>query len=142
MQAYNSLEAYRAAKVAAADAKRDATAVIAAEGTHTLPEHCDKAAIRKVFTQLSKANPKARAILDDLDGAKLFADAEAERQKKRDEKARKAAESLKHAIDRHIDKIIHDDKRRALLMLEVNAAEELSMLAAQAAQSGNVEAVA
>jgi hypothetical protein len=139
MQAYNSLEAYRAAKLATTTAKREANAVISAEGTHTLPEHCDKKAIRKVFTQLSKANPKAKAILEDLDGAAIFAEAETARIEKRKAKMIAEAEALENAVNSRLDAIMADDSRRALLIMEAQAAEEL---ASQAAQSGNVGDVA
>lgn len=136
---YTKLEAYRKAKIDAANAKDDANAVIATEGTHTLPEHCDKAAIEKVFAQLARANKNAKAILGDLDGAKIYADAEKTRQDKRDEKARKAAEALENAINARLDAIMADDTRRALFIAEANAAAEM---AAQASQPGDVAAVA
>jgi hypothetical protein len=139
MQAYNSLEAYRAAKLAATDAKKAANDVIATEVTVTLPEHCDKKAIRKVFTQLAKANKRAVAVLEDLDGAAIFAEAETARIEKRKAKMIAESEALENAINARLDAIMADDHRRALLIMEAQAAEEL---AAQAAQSGNVEYVA
>lgn len=130
---------YIATKTAAATAKREANTAIATDGNHVLPEACDKQAIHKAFTQLARANKNAKAILGDLDGAAIFAEAEQARQEKRDEKARKAAEALENAINARLDAIMADDTRRALLILEAQAAAEL---AAQSAQPGDVENVA
>ena len=136
---YKSLESYRAAKLAAAAAKKEANTAIAIEGTHKLPKHCDHDAIRATFTILARSNKNARAILEDLDGAAIYAEAEAARAEKRKAKAEAEAEALENAINSRLDAILADDNRRALLIMEAQAAEEL---AAQAAQSGDVADVA
>ena len=136
---YQKLEDYRKAKIAAADAKKAANEVIAIEGTHVLPEHCDHDAIRATFTSLAKANKNAKAILEDLDGAAIYAEAEAARIEKRKAKAEAEAEALENAINSRLNAILADDQRRALLIMEAQAAEEL---AAQAAQSDSVADVA
>lgn len=136
---FNILNDYITTKTAAAAARKSANAAIAIDGNHELPEACDKAAIHKAFTSLAKANKKAIAILDGLDGAAIFAEAEAKRKKARDDKREAEAAAFNAAIHAHLDAIMADDTRRALLIMEAQAAEEL---AAQAAQSGEVAATA
>lgn len=136
---YNVLNDYIATKVAASSARKAANAAIAVEGSHVLPAHCDKKAIHKAFTQLARANKNARAIVDGLDGAAIFAEAEAARIEKRKAKMIAEAEALENAINSRLDEIMADDQRRALLILEAHAAAEV---AAQAAQSGKAEASA
>lgn len=139
MQAYKTLDEYRKAKIAVTETKKAANEVIAAEGRHNLPKHCDREAIRATFTSLAKTNKNARAILEDLNGAAIFAEAEAKRVEKRAAKMKAEHDALENAINSRLDEILADDQRRALLILEANAAAEL---AAQAAQSGDVENVA
>ena len=129
MNAYKSLEAYRAAKVAATDAKKAANAVIATEGSHELPEHCDREAILKMFAQLARSNKNSRAIVDGLDGAKIYADAEAKRSEKREAKRKAEAEAFEAALNERIN---------ALLDAELSDA----IAATTSAQSDNVEATA
>ena len=133
------LNDYIATKLAAATAKREANAAISTEGEHALPEHCDKEAILNAFTQLAKANKNARAIVDGIDGAQVYAEAEAKRAEKRVEKMKAESEALETAINARLDAILADDTRRALLIMEAQTAAEL---AAQSAQSGDVENVA
>lgn len=133
------LSDYIKTKTDAAAARKSANDAIATAGTHTLPEACDKQAIRKAFTSLARSNKKAVAILDNLDGAKIFADAEKERAEKRAAKMKAEHEALENAINARLDAIMADDQRRALLIAEATAAAEV---AAQAAQSGDAEAVA
>lgn len=136
---HSYLENYIATKTAAAAARKAANTAIATEGNHTLPEHCDKEAIRKAFTSLARSNKKAIAIVDGLDGAKLYAEAEAARIEKRKAKMKAEHDALETAINARLDEIMADDTRRALLIMEAQAAAEL---AAQAAQPGNVADVA
>lgn len=136
---FNILNNYIATKTDAAAARKAANAAIATEGTHTLPEHCDKDTIVKAFVQLAKSNKNAKAILDGIDGAQVFALAEANRAEKRARKMKAEHNALENAINARLDAIMADDSRRALLIAEAQAAEEL---AAQAAQSGDVAATA
>lgn len=136
---HNELETYISTKTAAAAARKAANSAIATEGTHELPKACDKQAIHKAFTQLARSNKKSVAIVDGLDGAAIFADAEAARIEKRKAKMIAEAEALENAIHARLDAIMADDKRRAMLIMEAQAAAEL---AAQAAQSGDAEATA
>ena len=136
---HNALETYIATKIAAATAKREANAAIATEGSHVLPEACDRDAIHNAFTSLARSNKRAVAIVDGLDGATIYAEAEAARAEKRAAKMKAEHDALENAINARLDAIMADDTRRALLILEAQAAEEL---AAQAAQSDNVENVA
>lgn len=136
---HSYLENYIATKTAAAAARKAANTAIATEGTHVLPEACDKDAIAKAFVQLAKANKNARAIVDGIDGAQVFAEAEARRAEKRAAKMKAEHDALEDAINARLDEIMADDTRRALLIMEAQAAAEL---AAQAAQSGEAEATA
>lgn len=136
---YNILNDYLNTKLAAAAARKSANAAIATDGTHTLPEACDKAAIHEAFTSLARANKQAKAVVDGLNGAAIFAEAEAKRAEKRALKMQAEHEALENAINSRLDEILSDDKRRALLIMEAQAAAEL---AAQAAQPGEVEATA
>ena len=136
---FNILNDYIATKTAAADARKAANVAIATEGNHELPKHCDREAIHKTFIQLAKSNKKAIAIVDGLDGAAIFAEAEAKRQKARDDKREAETAAFNAAIHAHLDAIMADDARRALLIMEAEAAAEV---AAQAAQPGDVENVA
>jgi hypothetical protein len=136
---YNVLYDYIATKTAAANARKPANAAIATAGTHDLPEACDKQAIHKAFTSLARANKKAVAIVDGLDGAAIFAEAETARIEKRKAKMIAEAEALENAINSRLDEIMADDSRRAMLIAEANAAAEL---AAQAGQASDVEYVA
>ena len=136
---YNILNDYVTAKLAAATARKNANTAIATEGNHELPKACDKAAIHKAFTSLARSNKNARAVVDGLDGAAIFAEAEAKRAEKRAAKMKAEHDALENAINSRLDEILADDSRRALLIAEAQTAEEL---AAQAAQSDNVENVA
>lgn len=133
------LSDYIKTKTDAAAARKSANAAIAMEGVYTLPEHCDKDAIAKAFVQLAKSNKNAKAILDGIDGAQVFALAEAKRAEKRAAKLKAEHEALENAINSRLDEIMADDTRRALLIIEAQAAAEM---AAQAAQSGDVADVA
>lgn len=136
---FNILNDYLVTKLAAAAARKTANSAIATDGNHELPEACDKQAIHKAFVSLARANKNARAIVDGLDGATIYAEAEAARIEKRKAKMSAEAEALENAINSRLDAIMADDARRALLILEAQAAAEL---AAQAAQSGDVAATA
>lgn len=136
---YSILNDYVTAKIAAAAARKTANNAIAAEGVHTLPEACDKTEIHKAFVSLARANKGAKAVVDGIDGAALFVKAEAQRAEKRALKLQARHEALENAINSRIDEILADDKRRALLIAEAQAASEL---AAQAAPAGEVEATA
>lgn len=128
---YNILNDYLNTKLAAAAARKAANTTIAADGVHTLPEACDKAAIHKAFTSLARANKHAKAVVDGLDGAKIYADAEAKRAEKRALKMQAEHEALENAINSRLDEILADDKRRALLIMEAQAAAEVAALASQ-----------
>lgn len=136
---FNILNDYIATKTAAAAARKTANSAIAAEGSHVLPEACDREVIHKAFTSLARSNKKAVAIVDGLDGSTIYAEAEAARIEKRKAKMIAEAEALENAINSRLDEILSDDKRRAMLIMEAQAASEL---AAQAAQSDDVEDVA
>ena len=136
---YNILNDYIAAKTAAANARKTANAAISTEGNHVLPEACDREAIHKAFISLARSNKRAVAIVDGLDGAAIFAEAEAARAEKRAAKMKAEYEALENAINSRLDAIMADDTRRALLIMEANAAAEI---AAQAAQSGDVAVTA
>lgn len=136
---YTILNDYVTAKLATATARKAANTAIATDGNHVLPEACDKAAIHKAFTSLARANKNAKAVLDDLNGAAIFAEAEAKRAEKRTAKMKVEHDALENAINSRLDEILADDQRRALLILEAHAAAEL---AAQAAQSDDAVATA
>lgn len=136
---YSTLNHYIAMKLAASTARKSANTAIATEGSHELPEACDREAIHKAFTSLARSNKNARAIVDGLDGATIYAEAEAKRAEKRALKMKAEAEALENAINSRLDAIMADDARRALLILEAQAAAEL---AAQAAQSDDAAATA
>ena len=136
---HNVLNDYIATKTAAANAKKAANTAIATDGNHVLPEACDKAAIHKAFTSLARSNKKAVAIVDGLNGAAIFAEAEAKRAENRAAKMKAEHEALENAINSRLDEILADDSRRALLIAEAQAAAEM---AAQATQSDASEAVA
>lgn len=136
---YNILNDYLNTKLAAAAARKSANAAIATEGSHELPEACDREVIHKAFTSLARSNKNARAIVDGLDGAAIFAEAEAKRAEKRALKLQAEHEALENAINARLDQIMADDTRRALLIMEAQAAAEL---ATQAAQSGDAADVA
>lgn len=136
---HSYLENYIATKTAAAAARKAANTAIATEGNHTLPEHCDKDAIVKAFVSLARSNKKAVAVVDGIDGAQVYAYAEAKRIEKRAAKMKAEHDALETAINARLDEIMADDQRRELLILEAQAAAEV---AAAAAQSGNVEATA
>lgn len=128
---HNILNDYITTKTAAADARKAANTAIATEGDYTLPEACDREAILKAFVSLAKSNKKAVAIVDGLDGAAIFAEAEAKRVEKRAAKMQAEHEALENAINSRLDEIMADDKRRALLIMEAQAAAEVTALAAQ-----------
>lgn len=136
---HSYLENYIATKTAANAARKAANAAIATDGSHVLPEACDKQAIHKAFTSLARANKKAVAIVDGIDGAQVYAEAEAARIEKRKAKMQAEHEALENAINSRLDAIMADDRRRELLILEAQAAAEV---AAQAATAGSVEATA
>ena len=136
---HSILNDYIATKTAAAAARKSANAAIATEGEHVLPEACDKQAIHKAFISLAKANKKAAAIVDGIDGAKIYSEAEAARAEKRAAKMKAEHDALENAINARLDAIMADDTRRALLIMEATAAAEV---AAQAAQSGDVAVTA
>ena len=133
------LNDYVTAKTAASNAPKAANTAIATDGNHVLPEACDREAIHKAFTSLARANKNARAVVDGLDGAAIYAEAEAKRAEKRALKMKAEHDALENAINARLDEILADDSRRALLIMEAETAAEL---AAQAAQPGDVEAVA
>lgn len=128
---YNILNDYLNTKLAAAAARKSANAAISTDGTHTLPEACDKAAIHEAFTSLARANKQAKAVVDGLNGAAIFAEAEAKRAEKRALKMQAEHEALENAINSRLDEILADDSRRALLIAEANAAAEVAALASQ-----------
>ena len=136
---FNILNDYVSTKLAAATARKAANTAIAIDGNHELPEACDRESIHKAFVSLARSNKNARAVLDDLDGAQVYAAAEAARAEKRALKMKAEAEALENAINSRLDEILSDDKRRALLIMEAQAASEL---AAQAAQSDDVAVTA
>lgn len=136
---FNILNGYIATKTAAAAARKAANTAIATEGEYVLPEACDKQAILLAFISLARSNKKAIAIVDGLDGAKLYAEAEAKRAEKRARKIKAEHDALENTINARLDAIMADDTRRALLIMEAQTAAEL---AAQAAQSGDVADVA
>lgn len=138
MSAYKTLDEYRKAKTAAANARKAANDVISTKGKHKLPKHCDKEAIRATFISLAKTNKTAKAILEDLDGAKLYAEAEAKRAEKRALKMKAEHDALETAINARLDEIMADDTRRALLIMEAQAAAEMAAQAAQSADVANV----
>ena len=136
---FNILNDYIATKTAAAAARKSANAAIAIDGNHELPKHCDREAIHKAFVSLARANKNAVASVDGIDGAKIYADAETARAEKRAAKMKAEHEAIENAINSRLDAIMADDARRALLVLEAQAAAEI---AAEAATADNVEAVA
>ena len=136
---FNILNDYVTAKLAASNARKSANAAIAIDGVYTLPEACDREAIHKAFISLARSNKKAIAVVDGIDGAAIFFGAEQARAEKRVAKMKAEHDALENAINARLDAILADDQRRALLILEVQAAEEL---AAQASQPGDVAAVA
>jgi hypothetical protein len=136
---FNVLNDYIATKTAAAAARKSANTAIATEGSHVLPEACDREVIHKAFASLARSNKKAIAVVDGIDGAQVYAAAEAARAEKRALKMEAEAEALENAINSRLDEILSDDKRRALLIAEAEAAAEVAALAAQ---SGDVEAAA
>lgn len=136
---FNILNDYIATKTAAAAARKEANNAIATEGNHELPEACDREAIHKAFTSLARSNKNAKAVVDGLNGAAIFAEAEAKRAENRALKMQAEHDALENAINSRLDDILADDSRRALLIAEAQAAEEL---AAQSAQSDDSEAVA
>lgn len=136
---FNILNDYIATKTAAAAARKEANNAIATEGNHELPEACDREAIHKAFTSLARSNKNAKAVVDGLNGAAIFAEAEAKRAENRAMKMKAEHDALENAINSRLDAIMADDQRRALLIAEAQAAEEL---AAQSAQSADVADVA
>lgn len=134
---YNVLNDYVTAKTAASNARKAANVAIATDNIYTLPDACDKQAIRKAFVSLARANKHARVIVDGLDGAAIFAEAETARAEKRAAKMKAEHDALENAINSRLDAIMADDTRRALLILEAQAAAEM---AAQSAQSDDAEA--
>lgn len=136
---HNLLKDYIATKTAAATARKAANTAIATDGSHELPEACDREAIHKAFTQLARANKNAKAIVDGFSGAAIFAEAEAARIEKRAAKMKAEHDALENAINSRLDEIMSDDRRRELLILEAQAAAEV---AAFASQSDNVAATA
>ena len=136
---YSTLSDYIATKTAAAAARKAANTAIATDGSHVLPESCDREAIHKAFTSLARANKNACAIVDGLDGAAIFEEAEAKRAENRALKMKAEHDALENAINSRLDEILADDQRRALLIAEAQAAAEM---AAQSAQSDDSEAVA
>ena len=136
---FNILNDYITTKTAAAAARKAANTAIATDGSHVLPEACDHEAIHKAFTSLARANKNARAVLDGLDGAAIFEEAEAKRAGNRARKMKAEHDALENAINSRLDEILADDSRRALLIAEAQAAAEM---AAQSAQSDDSEAVA
>lgn len=134
---HSYLENYLATKTAASNARKTANSAIATAGSHVLPEACDKAAIHKAFTSLARANKNAKAIVDGIDGAAVYAEAETARAEKRAAKMKAEHDALENAINSRLDAIMADDTRRALLILEAQAAAEM---AAQSAQSDDAEA--
>ena len=137
---HSYLENYIATKTAASNARKAANTAIATDGNHVLPEACDKAAIHKAFTSLARSNKKAVAIVDGIDGAAIFAEAEAKRAENRALKMKAEHDALENAINSRLDEILADDSRRALLIAEAQAAEELAAQAAQAAQPAEATA--
>ncbi len=135
---YNTLNDYIATKTAAAAARKAANIAIAIDGNHELPEACDKKAIHKAFVSLAKSNKNARAVLDDLDGAQIYAAAEAARVEKRALKMKAEHEWLEDAINARLDEILSDDTRRALLIKEAQAAAEVAALASQSRDVADV----
>lgn len=136
---FNILNDYIATKTAAAAARKVANYAITLEGDHVLPEACDHEAIHKAFTSLARANKNAKAVVDGIDGAQVYADAEAKRAENRALKMKAEHDALENAINSRLDEILADDQRRALLIAEAQAAAEM---AAQSAQSDDSEAVA
>lgn len=136
---FNILNDYIATKTAAAAARKEANNAIATEGNHELPEACDREAIHKAFTSLARSNKNAKAVVDGLNGAAIFAEAEAKRAENRAMKMKAEHDALENAINSRLDAIMADDQRRALLIAEAQAAEEF---AAQSAQSADVADVA
>lgn len=136
---YALLTDYITKKTAAATARKAADTAIATDGAHALPEACDREAIHKAFRQLARSNKRARAVLDGIDGAQVYADAEKKRAEKRALKLKAEHDALENAINSRLDAIMADDARRALLIMEAQAAAEV---AAQAAQPGDVADVA
>ena len=106
---YNILNDYVTAKLAASNARKAANTAIATDGNHVLPEACDKAAIHKAFTSLARANKNAKAVLDDLNGAAIFAEAEAKRAENRAAKMKAEHDALENAINSRLDEILADD---------------------------------
>ena len=135
---FNVLNDYIAKKTAAATARKTANSAIAMEGTHELPKACDKYTIHKAFISLARSNKNARAILDGLDGAKIYAAAEAKRAEKRATRMQKERERLEDAINARMDEILSDDTRRALLIMEAQAAAEAAALATQSKDVADV----
>lgn len=135
---YNILNDYVETKIAAAAARKAANTAIATDGSHVLPEACDKAAIHKAFTSLARSNKHAVAIVDGIDGAQVYADAEAKRAEKRALKMQAGHEALENAINSRLDEILADDSRRALLIAEANAAAEVAALASQSSDVADV----
>lgn len=137
---FNILNHYVETKIAASNARKVANTAIATEGNHELPEACDKQTIHKAFTSLARSNKKAAAVVDGLNGATIYAEAEAARAEKRAAKMKAEHEALENAINSRLDEILSDDNRRALLIAEAQAAEELAAQAAQAAQPAEATA--
>lgn len=134
---HSYLENYLATKIAAAAARKTANSAIATAGSHVLPDACDKQAIHEALTSLARSNKKAVAIVDGIDCAAIFAEAETARAEKRAAKMKAEHDALENAINSRLDAIMADDTRRALLILEAQAAAEM---AAQSAQSDDAEA--
>lgn len=103
---FNILNDYITTKTAAADARKSANAAIAIEGNHDLPKSCDRESIHKAFVSLAKSNKKTVAIVDGINGAVIFAEAEAKRQEKRDAKRAAEAAAFEATLNERINALL------------------------------------